>query len=1110
MSTTVPRGWSSHVVLIPGRFVAVVFDLDGVVTDTARVHAAAWTEVFDALLEKRAKEDNVPLAPFTAADYRTHVDGRPRLEAIRTFLAARSVALPEGDPSDGPERDTVHGLGARKNQLFLDRVRTHGVDVYPSTIALIRRLRGLGFKVGLVTASRNSAEIVRAAGLASLFDATVDGNDQAALSLRGKPAPDTFLEAARRLGTSPGRTVVVEDATAGVAAGRAGGFGLVVGVDRGDNAEALRAQGADVVVPDLSAVELGSEDAPPARAVPPKAAPDVHRLDPFIRPPRMERRHAGALTHADPWVLAYDKFDPAVEGRRETLFALGNGYFVTRGAAAEARADGIHYPGTYLAGGYNRLSTEIEGRLIEHEDLVNLPNWLSLVFRIDDGDWLDLRRTELLSYRQALDLHRGLYERTVRIRDPKGRETTLVERRFVHQQERHLAGQHVTLRAENWSGRLTVRTLLDGGVTNAGVLRYQPYSGRHLVVREAAVLDSETIVLEAETTQSQLRISQVARVQVAINRKPYPGDRKAVTAPDHVGQEIGLDVVSGDRVDLEKIVALYTSRERAIADSRTEARTMVTRAGRFDDLLASHGLAWRHLWRRCDMDIVEVGADPLHHTHLIARLHVFHLLQTVSRHTMELDAGVPARGWHGEGYRGHVFWDELFIFPFLSLRLPVLTRALLLYRYRRLPEARQAAHAAGFRGAMFPWQSGSNGREETDAMYLNPRSGNWIRDDTHLQRHVGAAIAYNVWKYHLATADTEFLYSYGAELLFEIARFWASIARWNEARGRYDIRGVIGPDEFHDRYPDRAVPGLDNNAYTNVMAAWCIARALDLFALLPDERCRELCEVLRIDREEIAHWDDVSRKLYLPFHGDGVLSQFEGYENLEEFDWATYRRRYGNIMRLDLILEAEGQSPSRYKLSKQADVLMLFYLFSAEELAETFHRLGYTVDGAMIPKNIDYYLRRTSHGSTLSAVVHAWVLARSCRQRSWTLFTEALRSDIDDVQGGTTAEGIHLGAMAGTLDLLQRCYSGLELRGDELRFHPALPLELRRLSFQLRYRRHSLSVDLTPTTLTITSDPSSADAISVVVDEQAVVLQPGARKQVQLTDQWRSGHDALG
>jgi trehalose/maltose hydrolase-like predicted phosphorylase len=483
---------------------------------------------------------------------------------------------------------------------------------------------------------------------------------------------------------------------------------------------------------------------------------------------------------------------------------------------------------------------------------------------------------------------------------------------------------------------------------------------------------------------------------------------------------------------------------------------------------------------------------------LAVRLHLFHLLQTASSHSMELDAGIPARGWHGEGYRGHIFWDELFIFPLLNLHLPILARALLLYRYRRLDEARWAARQAGLRGAMYPWQSGSDGREETDVMYYNPRSGNWIKDDTHLQRHVGAAVAYNVWQYYQATGDAEFLYSFGAELMFEIARFWASIAQWNEARGRYDIRGVMGPDEFHDGYPDRDAPGLDNNTYTNVMAAWCMTRALDLFELLPKERCQELCQNLRIEQEELAHWEHVSCKLYLPFHDDGILSQFEGYEALQEFDWKAYRRKYPNIMRLDLILEAEKDTPNRYKLSKQADVLMLFYLFSAEELAELFGRLGYIFDPGTIPRTIDYYLRRSSHGSTLSALAHAWVLARSCRQRSWSLFTEALQSDISDVQGGTTREGIHLGAMAGTIDLLQRCFTGLELRGEELHFHPALPDELRRLAFRLRYRQHSLSVDITQDALTLASDPSGAEAISIAVGDRHIALHPGDRTSVPL------------
>jgi alpha,alpha-trehalase len=459
---------------------------------------------------------------------------------------------------------------------------------------------------------------------------------------------------------------------------------------------------------------------------------------------------------------------------------------------------------------------------------------------------------------------------------------------------------------------------------------------------------------------------------------------------------------------------------------------------------------------------------------------------------MELDAGVPARGWTGEAYRGHVFWDELFIVPFLSHRLPKLTRALLLYRWRRLPEARWAAREAGYRGAMFPWQSGSNGREETDVMFLNPRSGGWIRDNTHLQRHVSAAVAYNVWQYYCATGDSEFLYDYGAELMLEIARFWGSIAQWNSERARYDIPGVVGPDEFHDAYPGASRPGLKNNAYTNVMAAWCLERALRLFDILPDERCRELCDMLRLSAAEREKWEDVSRKMFVPFHGDGIISQFEGYERLEEFDWEAYRRRYGNIMRLDLILEAEGDTPNRYKLSKQADVLMLFYLFSTEALADVFARLGYRFDGSMIPKNIDYYLQRTSHGSTLSSVVHAWVLARSCRSRSWALLKQAVESDISDIQGGTTSEGIHLGAMAGTVDLLQRCYTGLELRGEELLFNPVLPEELSRLSFHLRYRRHSLHVDITEGVLSIASDRATIEPIDIRLKGETRRLIPGA------------------
>ena len=418
---------------------------------------------------------------------------------------------------------------------------------------------------------------------------------------------------------------------------------------------------------------------------------------------------------------------------------------------------------------------------------------------------------------------------------------------------------------------------------------------------------------------------------------------------------------------------------------------------------------------------------------------------------------------------------------------------------RRLGEARAAARSAGYRGAMFPWQSGSDGREETQQLHLNPRSGRWLPDESHRQRHVNLAIAYNVWRYFEATGDGAFLAQHGAEIILEIARFWASVAKWNSKRERYDICNVLGPDEFHDRYPGSETPGLNNNAYTNVMAAWCLVRALDVLEILPDERCRELRESLQITGEEIERWDEVSRKLYLPLSDEGMLWQFEGYDALKEFDWEGYRERYDNIMRLDLILEDEGDSPNAYKLSKQADVLMVFYLLPSTEVAALFERLGYDFDPEIIPTTIDYYLQRTSHGSTLSGVVHAWVLARSERTGSWPLFLQALRSDIEDIQGGTTAEGIHLGAMAGTGDILLRCYTGLVLHTDELRFHPVLPDEVTRLSFDLRYRGHSLTVDVTRDAMTVASAPVAAGEIALTVRNQMIVLQPGERRSIPLT-----------
>jgi trehalose/maltose hydrolase-like predicted phosphorylase len=482
-------------------------------------------------------------------------------------------------------------------------------------------------------------------------------------------------------------------------------------------------------------------------------------------------------------------------------------------------------------------------------------------------------------------------------------------------------------------------------------------------------------------------------------------------------------------------------------------------------------------------------------------LNMFHLLQAVSPNSIGLDIGVPARGWTGEGYQGHIFWDELFIFPFFNYRLPEITRSLLMYRYRRLGEARAAAAAAGYAGAMFPWQSGSDGSEETQAFNLNPRSQHWVLDNSYLQRHVGSAIAYNVWQYFQVTHDVEFLYAYGAELILDIARFWSSISKFNPASGRFEIHGVLGPDEFHDGYPGSKTPGVNNNAYTNVMAVWVLRRARDVLDLLPEIRRAELMIDLDLTSSEIDRWDEISRKMVIPFHDEGIISQFEGYEKLRELDWDGYRARYSNIQRLDLILEGEGDSANGYKLSKQPDTLMLFFLFSAEELTELFLHLGYPFPSTTIPRNVDYYTDRSSDGSTLSRVVNAWVLARSDRPRSMRFFAQALQSDVADIQDGTTAEGVHLGAMAGTVDIVQRVWTGIEIKDDVLRFKPQLPHDIDHLELRIRYRGHSIEVRLDHDTLTLHAHTGAAAPISLLVGGQTYELKSGSTRVVPLTTQ---------
>ncbi|WDF43874.1 glycosyl hydrolase family 65 protein [Streptomyces sp. T12] len=786
------------------------------------------------------------------------------------------------------------------------------------------------------------------------------------------------------------------------------------------------------------------------------------------------------------WTWEWDGYDPDAERLRESLCTLGNGYFATRGALPECRAGLVHCPGTYAAGCYDRLESTVAGRQVVNEDLVNLPNWLLLRFRLRRaegawGPWFSPDRHTLLEHRHILDLRRATLTRRFRHRDDKVGVLDVEQTRLVHMGDPHLAALQTVFTAEDWSGEIELESCLDGEVINSNVHRYRALNRRHVTRVRTGAQEPHTVWLSCRTSTSDIGVAMAARTVVvggpAASSELRPARRRAV-------HRLVVPIAPGRPVAVEKTVALHTSRDTAISDPLGEAVDRASTAAGFPALLDSHIAAWERLWRRADIQVPGQAGR-------ILRFHLFHVLQTLSPHTADLDVGVPARGLHGEAYRGHVFWDELFVLPYLNLHFPEVSRALLNYRHRRLARACRAAAAVGRAGAMYPWQSGSDGREETQQWHLNPRSGRWLPDHSRLQHHVGSAIAYNVWQYCEATGDTEFLHTKGAEMLLQIARFWADLAEFDPGTGRYRIRGVVGPDEYHDAYPGAALPGLDNNTYTNVTAAWVLIRALDLLRRLPAWRREELFERVRLDGDELPRWEEISRRLRVPFH-QGVISQFEGYDDLAELDWDAYRARHTSIRRLDRILEAEGDTVNGYKASKQADVLMLGHLFSPAELRTLFRHLGYDLDDEVWRRTVDYYLRRTSHGSTLSGLVHGLVLARARRAEAWSYVQEALEADIADIQGGTTGEGIHLGAMAGTLDLVQRGLTGLGTSEDALWLDPVPLPALSEYGFSLRYRGHwDVGLRRRSGQLEIRVPASEESPIRVVLADRAVTVAPG-------------------
>ncbi len=1039
-------------------FDAVIFDLDGVITQTASVHGTAWKEMFDNYLKEREEKHGEPFKEFTHEnDYLPYVDGKPRYKGVQSFLESRGIDIPFGNPSDPPEKETACGLGNRKNVKFTQILERDGAKVFDSTVELIHQLRDNNIKIGVASSSKNCKKILEVAGLLDLFQTRVDGVVSAELGLSGKPGPDIFTTACDNLGVTYDKAVVVEDAVSGVQAGKKGNFGFTLGIAREKNHKELKINGADIVVQDIS--ELGGIDG-------------------------IELWFREGLEH-DNWSISYHSYDPGKEKTREALLAVGNGYFTTRGAQEETVAGKTNYPGTYMASLYNKLDSVISGETITNEDFVNCPNWLYFNFKINDGDWLDINNTEIISVKRDLNLKTGELTRDLVVKDSQGNETFIRSQRVASMAKRHQGAIRYALSPLNYTGRISLKTGLNGNIINAGVERYQALNQNHLKPLKT-VAENNVLSLLVETTTSGIQVAETAKLNATMNGNMIAPGYTIEEGEGEIYATIDVDARKGDKIEMDKLMAIYSSLPHDDKDPWKASRQEITTIHSYDEIYTESSKKWEELWGKMD---IKLEGDR--YAQKLLRLHLYHLLVTASDHSKDIDFGIPPRGLHGEAYRGHIFWDELYVLPLYYMHYPGVAKSCLDYRYNRIDEAKKNAKESGYEGAMFPWQSGSDGSEESQIIHLNPVSGEWDPDYSSLQRHISIAIAYNLWGYVHYTRDFEYLAERGAELFFEICRFWASKSKLNKGTGRYEIKNVMGPDEFHEKYPGANEGGLKDNTYTNIMVVWLFKRAFEFLDKLNEMRQAGVLKKIHLKNNEIDRWHDIAQKMNVVINEEGILAQFEGYFDLKELDWDAYREKYDDIHRMDRILKAEGKSPDAYKVSKQADVLMTFYTLDEKDVTEILTELGYKLPPDYLKRNYHYYLERTSHGSTLSRVVHGYLANQlNNEELAWKFYIESIESDYNDIQGGTTAEGIHVGVMGGTVLQAITCFVGLNLKKDIPIVVPNLPPSWKKIKFNFYFKENHYTFEVSKSTLNVFVKPANKD-IWIQVNDKKTKLTPG-------------------
>jgi len=725
---------------------------------------------------------------------------------------------------------------------------------------------------------------------------------------------------------------------------------------------------------------------------------------------------------SDPeWLLWDEGFTLTREHEIESLFAIANGYIGNRGSLAEGSP--LSAPATFVAGVFEQHNTP--GSLPE---LMVLPDWTGLRIWVDHHS-LSIQHGKVLEHRRILDMQRAVLWREWRHCDPAGRITRIVSFRFTSLADRHLLLHSVTLMPENYSSVVRFESSMEMTEGEVSLLapdwKVRTNSARpNLLPLAVRAPGRDTVVVFGVTSQL---IS------------PHGGACRRLDENDGtLTEHCEAEVEAGTECHLHRLISVFSSRESTnpFEDVSRHLKQVLERPRH--DLIVAHTSRWESRWRSTDIEIH--GDNQLQRA---LRFAIYHLISSANADDGRVSIG--ARALTGAAYKGHVFWDtEIYMLPFFIFTDPPSARALLEYRYHTLEGARRKAKDYGYRGAMYPWESADTGEETTPKAVIAPNGEVLIIRNGEMEVHITADIAFGTWQYWRATEDDNFFLDYGAEIMLETARFWASRAS-EESDGRYHIRHVIGPDEYHE--------DVDDDAYTNLMAAWNLRHGVAAAELLRERwpaRWAELSKRLSI-ADEVSTWSKLAQAMFFRFNPKTlVYEQFAGYFGTEQIDLRSYEPRSAAM---DTILGHDRIQ--RTNVLKQADVVLASHLLEDE------------FTPAVRAANFRYYEPRTGQGSSLSPCIYALVAARvGDLALAQKYLKQASEIDLGNNMGNA-AGGVHAAALGGLWQAMVFGFAGVRLQENGISFSPNLLSHWTKLSFPLAWRRRKLRISLEPSIIRV-------------------------------------------